>query len=799
MKFIIKSLIPGLCLTTLTVFGQLPQIPAKISNDYQEALLENQHYKTVKTKLDALQKQEKKFVFNHVKDQPARKRELEEYYKIREALATPGKLSAEELTDYSRKLYGRLRKAFQAVCLESPELAELQARKHILNAQMAMIMITASHNPADERIIAYNREQQKFIDAGFANQTQSLPKANVPGSDEFKAAMRGAELSEKDPLKYKWAMVRGLSSLMRKVTTAAEAAGPELKELAYKRNLASTEMSICTAQIDRKNIALYQKTFALTPAAMKARQELRKIYREDAEYQRLQQTNIKIYKEYQQALEAFIAKSDLPMVDEYRRFKAIMDKLSKNTPPAPTVCSMPQKLDFSGLFKTTKYLRKDYEAREKAMFNKYLEQESPTNKATARELFLRSDEKKITAFLKSNDLSKAPVTEFFLRTQLVKENQYNLVAKLKLYPLVERIIAANPGNRDEGQIILNRTYKDFRRYPPLIATLKKIAKMPAVDAWVREIAAGRAATYRGWAARGHGFANTVSQDGWKSFGNQLKIAKAHYHKALAIDPNRPEPAGALSGSPNPQSEALKNFRIATAIEADNPTAFGGLLNCFRLRWGGSGEMSYKLAAKCYESPLKDSRLGEYGIRALVNGAYENRDRRAWQRGVRSMPKIKEALAYLRQKVKNEPDPIKKEEAQIQEISLLFALGQYDEVKEKYLSMTPARFKSALSRMDRKRVLVPGWSNSYFHWIKYVPAVKAFTGKYGQELRDAENDFIAGKNNQALSKLEAIIKQDDLAENDRQYMLYLYGHWMLNISPSVSRTSISIIEPWQLEL
>jgi hypothetical protein len=332
MKFIIKSLIPGLFLTTLTVFAQLPQIPAKISNDYQEALLENQHYKAVKTKLDALQKQEKKFVLNYVKDKPARKRELEEYYKIREALATPGKLSAEELTDYSRKLYGKLHKAFQAVCLESPELAELQARKHILNAQMARIMITASHNPVDERIIAYNREQQKFIDAGFANQSKSLPKADVPGSDEFKAAMRGAELLEKDPLKYKWAMVRGLSGLIRKVTAAAETASPELKELAFKRNLASIETNIRMAQIDQKNIALYQKTFALTPAAMKVRQELWKIYNEDAEYQRLQQTGMDIHQQYQQVLDAFVAKSNLLVINEYRQVKARMDKLNKKTP-----------------------------------------------------------------------------------------------------------------------------------------------------------------------------------------------------------------------------------------------------------------------------------------------------------------------------------------------------------------------------------------------------------------------------------------------------------------------------------
>ena len=161
---------------------------------------------------------------------------------------------------------------------------------------------------------------------------------------------------------------------------------------------------------------------------------------------------------------------------------------------------------------------------------------------------------------------------------------------------------------------------------------------------------GHAAKWKGWRSRGHRFAASVSANGWKSFDKQLKIAKDHYLKALEIDPDRPEPAVALAGSPYPQSEALKYYRIAAQIEADNQSAAVGLLNCFRPRWGGSADMSYEFAEKCYESPLTGTKLKEYGLWALVNGAYECRDQRAWQRGVRAMPKINNVVKYLRDKV-----------------------------------------------------------------------------------------------------------------------------------------------------
>ena len=117
---------------------------------------------------------------------------------------------------------------------------------------------------------------------------------------------------------------------------------------------------------------------------MQSRLKLQKIYNKDTEYRRLRDASMSLSMQYQQALETFIAKSHLPVVDEYRKFKAIMGKISPAKSSTPICCPAPQKLDFSNLFQKTKYLRKDYKARESAMFNKYLQRETVKQQSRSR-------------------------------------------------------------------------------------------------------------------------------------------------------------------------------------------------------------------------------------------------------------------------------------------------------------------------------------------------------------------------------------------------------------------------------
>ena len=90
-------------------------------------------------------------------------------------------------------------------------------------------------------------------------------KSDVAGSEEFKAAMHGAELYKQDPAKHKWTMLNGLSRLRTKVEDAAQAIDPKLKELACKRTLSYLEMNLRTARINLNNIAAYQETLTSSP------------------------------------------------------------------------------------------------------------------------------------------------------------------------------------------------------------------------------------------------------------------------------------------------------------------------------------------------------------------------------------------------------------------------------------------------------------------------------------------------------------------------------------------------------
>ena len=164
----IKLLILFVGLTAFPVFSQVTPIPPKISNEYQKALLENPDYNELKIKIEALQKREKEFALNYFKDNPTQKRQLDEYFKIQAILAKPDDLSTEQRAKYSNRLFLTLRKEFQDICSKSPDLAKMEAEKHIIVLQLGMIMFRINHQSTDSRIIAYNHEQKKYMNAYFA-------------------------------------------------------------------------------------------------------------------------------------------------------------------------------------------------------------------------------------------------------------------------------------------------------------------------------------------------------------------------------------------------------------------------------------------------------------------------------------------------------------------------------------------------------------------------------------------------------------------------------------------------------
>ena len=62
-------------------------------------------------------------------------------------------------------------------------------------------------------------------------------------------------------------------------------------------------------------------------------------------------------------------------------------------------------------------------------------------------------------------------------------------------------------------------------------------------------------------------------------------------------------------------------------------------------------------------------------------------------------------------------------------------------------------------------------------------LKVFTGKHAAELREAEKLFLSGSDDRAaLEKLVSVIRGGDLPQDEKEFLIDLYGRWRLDCSP-----------------
>jgi hypothetical protein len=138
-----------------------------------------------------------------------------------------------------------------------------------------------------------------------------------------------------------------------------------------------------------------------------------------------------------------------------------------------------------------------------------------------------------------------------------------------------------------------------------------------------------------WAARGGGYANTVSADAWKLFEERLKIAEDAYREAARLDPADPRAATALIGVATglglSRSEMERWFRAAMTAAPDNFQAIEKKLNYLQPKWHGSADDLLGFGRQCLtnrawkgEAPLGLAEAHRYLASNLEPGPARNR-------------------------------------------------------------------------------------------------------------------------------------------------------------------------------
>jgi hypothetical protein len=163
----------------------------------------------------------------------------------------------------------------------------------------------------------------------------------------------------------------------------------------------------------------------------------------------------------------------------------------------------------------------------------------------------------------------------------------------------------------------------------------------------RLLARGQFYTAYAWDARGSGFADTVSEQGWRLFGERLREAEAALKRSWELDHTDALAATRMLtvarglGHPRPDMEVW--FRRALSVDPDCVEACTAKLTYLEPKWGGSEEAVLAFGRECARTRNQEAGLPFVLVQAhrALSGyrpdhaAYYRRDPAVWQdvRGV----------------------------------------------------------------------------------------------------------------------------------------------------------------------
>lgn len=327
----------------LVLFGGLRESRAeeraaadsKIQTELLSALKENKEYSEIQAKTESLRNELDALQEKLSADNPELKKLVEEQKKLRNEIQSRGTGVSQAQLMRMFEVTKTLNRAFS----NSKEYAELSLRFETNMAENYYAMQKILTSSSDPRMMKFNDLAQRYTNASFANTTKNAPKANVEGSDEYKAAMYGAEKYKEDPVRNKWAMVQGYAALRWKLGRVAEK-DPAIREMGKKLALMTAELQWKRCLLQEKNPELAWKLKTTQSAldykdmdSMKKFNELNgewnRIFRADPGYAKLEKESQELRQAQMKAVDDFAAKSDAKEAVEYRKVKALLDEANQ--------------------------------------------------------------------------------------------------------------------------------------------------------------------------------------------------------------------------------------------------------------------------------------------------------------------------------------------------------------------------------------------------------------------------------------------------------------------------------------
>lgn len=190
-------------------------------------------------------------------------------------------------------------------------------------------------------------------------------------------------------------------------------------------------------------------------------------------------------------------------------------------------------------------------------------------------------------------------------------------------PMFHRLFARNWGERV---------------YPKVRARLISRVKSESSHSWLYHVMAGQEAYDQAWRARGSGYANTVSQQGWKAFAAGLESCSSHLQKAWNVRSDDSFPAATMIGvcmGLNDEPAMRTWFDRAVTAQFDDASAYHRLRWGLRPRWGGSVDAILEVGRQALATGRFDTDVPFEWYRAVKEVSDEEDENNLWKTFPRS--------------------------------------------------------------------------------------------------------------------------------------------------------------------
>jgi len=152
---------------------------------------------------------------------------------------------------------------------------------------------------------------------------------------------------------------------------------------------------------------------------------------------------------------------------------------------------------------------------------------------------------------------------------------------------------------------------------------------PNVQPWLAEYFEGRRFIDEAWRARGGGWANAVTEQGWKGFEENIASARAHLVKSWELnpkDPVAPTDMIRVTMAENEEKETMRSwFDRAVAAQMDFEPAYEKLIWGLYPRWLGSHEEMLNFGVECMQTGRYDTGVPYEYVRTVRKIAADTGD------------------------------------------------------------------------------------------------------------------------------------------------------------------------------